>query len=207
MTINIRFPKSRKIRGAIVSLFAVCIAFALMGSSCSSSKTSKATTQLQNTSQNIKNQAETQLHNAEAYPVSQMQDSAELANLKERLLRTNSKDKIGYLYVLNNLGTPIGYYVTKGKVSSTGSQMLNEEQIDNCDDAHGNTGSAQCTISAMGDDGSYGPEEGGDRGIFFFTPSDVMIETDSDFIWSDAPLNVQVPLLVAATAAPTSKTR
>lgn len=85
--------------------------------------------------------------------------------------------------------------------------MLNEDQVVNCDDAHGNTGSAQCVISAMGDDGSYGPEEGGDRGIFFFTPTDVMIETDSDFIWSDAPLNVQVPQLITNAATPTTKNR
>lgn len=111
------------------------------------------------------------------YPKEQLSDPQERHNLAERLLRQNNPNKISYLYVLGGMtGKPIGYYVIKGKISSTQSQMTSSEfELD-----HGSYG--QSVVEAPGDDGSYGPNE---PGIFFFTTSGVMVQTDQGYILSD----------------------
>jgi hypothetical protein len=47
----------------------------------------------------------------------------------------------------------------------------------------------------MSDDGSYGPEEGGDAGVFFFTTSGVLVEWNGHWSYSDAPINLTTPAL------------
>jgi hypothetical protein len=42
------------------------------------------------------------------------------------------------------------------------------------------------------DDGSYG---NGDPGIFFFTADGAYVETDINYITSNQPINIDVPLL------------
>lgn len=126
------------------------------------------------------------------YPLSQMRDSLERRNLRERLLRFNKPQKIGYLYVMS-FGKFVGYYVVKGKVSSTQSQMTNGNQV--WDAGRGDTG--ETVVDSIGDDGSFGPNEGGDRGVFFFTATGVMVETTLDWVYSDAPLKIDVPNLLA----------
>lgn len=122
--------------------------------------------------------------NAVPYPEALMKDSLERRNLRDRLLRFNKPQKIGYLYVMS-FGKFVGYYVVKGKVSSTQSQMTNTQQA------------WEATIvSSIGDDGSFGPNEGGDKGIFFFTAQGVLVETTLDWIYSDAPLSIDVPNLL-----------
>jgi len=125
------------------------------------------------------------------YPLAQMRDSLERRNLRERLLRFNRPQKVGYLYVMS-FGKFVGYYVVKGKVSSTQSQMTNGNQVW---DGAGDQG--ETVVDSIGDDGSFGPNEGGDRGVFFFTATGVMVETTLDWIYSDAPLRIDVPNLLA----------
>lgn len=124
------------------------------------------------------------------YPLAQMRDSLERRNLRERLLRFNRPNKIGYLYVMS-FGKFVGYYVVRGKVSSTQSQMTSPVQVWNCGGADGG-----CQADSIGDDGSFGPNEGGDAGIFFFTATGVMVETTLDWVYSDAPLKIDVPNLL-----------
>lgn len=140
------------------------------------------------------------LTNAQPYPLSQMNDSAERANLRERLLRLNNPSKIGYLYELAQNGQVIGYYTIKGKPSSTGSQLTPTQNISNCDSS-----SAACVVTdSMGDDGSYGPEE---HGIFFFTTSGVLVEWSGMWQYSDAPLHLsQQPLITLDANAHPSTT-
>lgn len=145
----------------------------------------------QKAAETISDQIATQTETAVPYPISQMRDSLERRNLKERLLRFNKPDKVGYLYVMS-FGKFIGYYVVKGKVSSVQSQMTTTTQTWDCGGADGG-----CSVPSIGDDGSFGPNEGGDRGVFFFTSSGVMVETTLDWIYSDAPLNIDVPNLLA----------
>jgi hypothetical protein len=119
------------------------------------------------------------------YPVAELKDSLERRNLRERLLRTNQPNKIGYVYLLSFAGQPLGYYVIKGKVSSTDSQMTATDMV-----VDGTRGSV--TVPAPGDDGSYGKNE---PGIFFFTSEGSMVTTNLNYLYSDAPLPLNVPKL------------
>ena len=47
-----------------------------------------------------------------------------------------------------------------------------------------------CTNDAIGDDGSYGPDEGGDKGVFFFTTAGTLVETDQPFMVSSQPIKI-----------------
>lgn len=124
--------------------------------------------------------------NTVPYPLAEIAAAGgflELRNLRERLLRFNDPEKIGYVYLLSSLtGKPIGYHTIKGKVTSTQSQMTETEQITGKDNSYG------LTVASIGDDGSWGPEEGGDAGIFFFTTEGVMVETVMPWMYTDAPL-------------------
>lgn len=138
----------------------------------------------------ITNTYQKRLDAAVPYPLAQMHDSQERRNLRERLLRFNSPDKIGYVYLISLGGEYIGYYAIKGKVSSTESQMTITQQFQKpC----GNCG--WDTLDSMGDDGSYGHNEGGPNGVFFFTTNGVLVETDQYFVYSDSPLPVHAPNL------------
>jgi hypothetical protein len=111
-------------------------------------------------------------------------ESLELKNLKEKRNREEDPNSIRYLYVMN-FGKIVGYYVTKGKISSNGSQIGPETEIIN----GGGNGNV---VDSAQDDGSYGA---GDPGIFFFTTDNVMVVTSLDYIQSDQPLAVDVPRL------------
>lgn len=123
------------------------------------------------------------------YPLEAMKDSIERRNLRERLLRFNQANKIGYVYLLSSTGSVIAFYTIKGKVSSTQSQMTASERIDGRD-------CRECAnvIESPGDDGSYGPNE---DGIFFFTTEDVLVQWNGPYVYADAPLKVaSAPVLV-----------
>jgi hypothetical protein len=129
------------------------------------------------------------------YANSTPSDPLERKNLAARLEQYNSKGDTNYVYIFAwGSPTPIGYYVIKGKVSSTGSQMTATQITTNCGSGGG------CVLDAIGDDGSYGPEEGGQNGVFFFTASGTLVETDQPFVVSSQPIKlyVNVPQLDAA---------
>jgi hypothetical protein len=143
------------------------------------------------------------LENARPYPMGQMFDSAERANLIERLLRMNNPNKIGYVYEFAMSGQIIQHYTIKGKVSSTASQLTNTHNIvDMCSGSY-----CPVAVDSMGDDGSYGPEEGGENGIFFFTTNGVLVEYNGIWLYSDAPLGLSsAPLIkMDANAQPTTR--
>lgn len=130
------------------------------------------------------------------YPFSKAapSDPLERLNLAARLKQYNSAGDTNYVYIFAwGSPTPIGYYVIKGKVSSTGSQMTASQITSNCGNGDG------CVVDAIGDDGSYGPEEGGQYGVFFFTSTGTLVETDQPFVVSSAPIKlyVDVPQLDA----------
>ncbi len=140
----------------------------------------------------VSNQVAELAMTAVPYPLPQIQAKGgflELRNLRERLLRFNDANKIGYVYLVSLTGKPFGYYTIKGKISSTQSQMTVPVQGHNC------CGGGTWTTPSVGDDGSFGEEEGGSQGVFFFTTTGVMIETDQPFVYSDAPLPLSVPSL------------
>lgn len=115
-------------------------------------------------------------------------ETLEIKNLKEKKRREESASAIRYLYVMS-FGKPMGYYVTKGKISSNGSQMGPEDEIvRNCTSCDSGV-----VVDSAQDDGSYGD---GDPGIFFFTAEGTMVVTNLDYIQSDQPLAFNVPQLL-----------
>lgn len=140
--------------------------------------------------QALTEQAYQQQAKAVPYPASELTDSLERRNLKNRLLRTNKPNAIGYVYILGMNGDFVGYYVIKGKVSSTQSQMTTTDLVQGC----GSNSNYSCavTVQAPGDDGSYGANE---PGIFFFLSDGTMVTTSMDYIVSDQPLPVNAPKL------------
>lgn len=114
--------------------------------------------------------------------VSKPSDPLEMKNLAFRLQQYNSKNSTNYVYVFTFSGQVVGYYVIQGKVSSTGSQMTSTDVNVNC------ANNTSCTNLAPGDDGSYGPDEGGQFGVFFRTAGGALVETDLPFLVSNAPI-------------------
>jgi len=120
----------------------------------------------------------------QAQGTSQITNSLEKKNLEKKRDREERPDTERYLYVFT-YGTPVGYYITKGKISSNGSQIGPESEV-----VWSNSNGY--ILDSAKDDGTYGA---GDPGIFFFTSDDVMVETNFDYIQSDAPLAINVPRL------------
>lgn len=115
--------------------------------------------------------------------------SLEKTNLAEKRKREENPNAIGYVYLIS-FGKPMGYYVTKGKISSNGSQAGPEEDIVwTCKSGHG---CSPVVVDSAQDDGSYGD---GDPGIFFFTTEGAKVVTDLDYIQSDQPIAFDVPKL------------
>lgn len=112
-------------------------------------------------------------------------ESLEVKNLKKKKTREEKADMLRYVYLMN-YGNIVGYYVAKGKISSSGSQIGPESE------AIGSY-SAPAVVDSAKDDGSYGD---GDPGIFFYTADDVMVETSLDYVVSDQPLAIDVPRLL-----------
>lgn len=158
---------------------------------CSSSQQNSTTT-----AQSITEQAAKKLTTAEPYPLAQMNDSAELANLREKLLRWNDPNKIGYVTEMTQNGQIIASFTIKGKVSSTQSQILNTNYaFSPCPSCSG--GGAATTVDSMQDDGSNGPSE---PGVFFFTTSGVLVTWNGILQYSDAPLDLTSKPLITIDA-------
>lgn len=116
-------------------------------------------------------------------------ETLEKKNLELKRQREEDPNAVRYLY-LYSFGQPMGYYVTKGKISSSGSQRTPEQDnMWTC--AHGEC--SAIVVDGAKDDGSYGA---GDPGIFFFLADGTMIETNFDYLQADKPIAaVNVPLL------------
>jgi hypothetical protein len=164
----------------------------------SSSSASKA----QQANNNLAGTTYQEFASAVPYPYAHQapSDPLERLNLARRLTQYNSKGNTNYVYVFDFAGHVLGYYVIKGKVSSTSSQMTSTDVNVQC--GYGGTNES-CTNLAIGDDGSYGPDEGGQFGVFFFTTNGTLVETDQPFLVSSAPISIyaSVPQLDAPVAA------
>ena len=120
----------------------------------------------------------------------QIKNSQEMQNLQEKLRRDEaSKDKIGYVYLMT-FGKFIGYYTIKGKISSSGSQLAPEDEIQ-CK----TSSSESCqAVDGPQDDGTFGDD---DPGVFFFTTDGAMVVTSLDYLYADQPIAaaIDVPKL------------
>lgn len=114
--------------------------------------------------------------------------SLERDNLVKRFKLMNDRSVIMYMYIFNyGIEKPIGYYQVN-KVSSVNSQLTNPEQVIDAESYlnHHREGSGWLSIPSPAEDGSYG-ENG--NGIFGFTPDDIYIEHNMQYVVSTAPLN------------------
>ena len=115
------------------------------------------------------------------------EDTLEQRNLRKKIAIEEKSDQIGYVYLFDRSGNALGYYVVKGKVSSSGSQIAPEQEIickysgDSCQ-----------AVDSSQDDGTYGT---GDDGIFFFTSDGAFVHTNTDYLYSTTPLAVEAPEL------------
>jgi hypothetical protein len=116
-------------------------------------------------------------------------EGLEVKNLKEKAERENDPNATRYVYLwVPGDSTPVGYYVLKGKVSSSGSQVGPEmEIIDPCPADYCPT-----VVDSSKDDGSFGE---GDPGIFFFLANGTMTDTNLLYLSTDEPLPLDVPML------------
>jgi hypothetical protein len=113
--------------------------------------------------------------------------SLEKTNLERKLKLDDNPSIVGYVYIVS-FAKPMGYYVIKGKVSSSGSQIAPESEIvDPCSGSY-----CPSVVDGPQDDGTYGT---GDPGIFFFLTNGTMVVTSLDYIYSTQPLPIDVPRL------------
>lgn len=117
--------------------------------------------------------------------------SEEMHNLLERILRQNDPNHISYLYLfLPGVAQPLGYYVIKGKCSSTDSLPVNPTQP-----LYDGNGNATAIIDAAQLDGSFGTNE---QGIFCFldNAARTMITWSGVYFQSDSYIPLaHVPVL------------
>jgi hypothetical protein len=179
-------------------LIAATVLVGMVGSSAASCGDSnpKSATGAQNANNTLAGTEYQEFTGAVPYPFANQapSDPLERKNLARRLLTYNAKGDTNYVYIFTFSGQAIGYYVISGKVSSTSSQMTSTQINVSC-----GSNSAQCTNDSIGDDGSFGPEEGGGMGVFFYTSNGTLVETDQPFLVSSAPVAVyaSVPQLDA----------
>lgn len=178
---------------------AFVVTIPLMADSCNSHGPSKQSAAQR--SQTLTETYQQRLETAVPYPLDAMKDSVERRNLRERLLRFNRPDKIGYVYLLSDTGSVVAFYTIKGKISSTESQMTASDTSE----CHGGDYCSGTVVrQSPGDDGSYGPNE---PGVFFFTTEDVLVQWNGKFVYADAPLKVTTaPLIVETPGAKPSST-
>lgn len=114
-------------------------------------------------------------------------DSLELKNLAAKRDLENNPDTTRYVYAMN-YGQIVGYWVAKGKISSSGSQIAPEQDLIKLYEGQ----TDRFILDSAKDDGSYGES---DPGIFFFTPEGNMIETSLDYVVSTQPMTLDVKRL------------
>lgn len=170
-TLTIKLPSRRAITKAIAALTGAAL---LVGMVACSSQTAE---------EKARDKAQ---QSASAAPGV---DTLEQKNLKEKRSREENPNAIGYVYLLS-FGKVMGYYVTKGKISSNGSQAGPENDIVWTCKSH--NGCSPVVVDSKQDDGSYGD---GDPGIFFFTTEGAKVVTSLDYVQSDQPLPFDVPKL------------
>lgn len=125
------------------------------------------------------------------FPKEAIQQPLERINVAEKLKRDSNPNRISYVYLLSLDGKVIAHFVVKGKVSSSGSQLLPTQEIRDCGT------DCDLAIDAAGDDSTYGPTE---PGIFFFTTGGQLITWSGDYVQSDRQLDIKTPISLVADA-------
>jgi len=113
--------------------------------------------------------------------------SLERDNLTKRLERWNNPNKISYIYLLSDMGSVIGYFPIKGKVSSVNSKLTTTSQLLYADASVGD--SASGVVESADIDGSYGSN--GDA-VFWFLVDGTYMEWNGKYFLSDRPVKLSI---------------
>lgn len=163
-------------KGAVAALVGAGLYLALGANSCTAEP-----------SQDAKQRA------ADANKVQRTGDSLEQKNLERKIKAEENPNRVGYVYCfVPGDRIPVGYYVVKGKVSSSGSQLEPENVV--MDDPHGDASAGSVVVDGPQDDGTYGE---GDPGKFFFLASGAEVDTEliTHYSTEPIPMYVNAPLL------------
>ncbi len=106
---------------------------------------------------------------------------------KKRLEREEDTNAERYVYLMS-FGQIVGYYVIKGGVYSSATQLAPEQEII----CKYETAEGCLAVDSAKDNGTYGQDEGG---VFFFTADGTLVETSLEYIQSDQPLPIDTPRL------------
>lgn len=174
----------KKVFVSAVLLIALALLMSASADSCSSEPSARQVTEVAQ-----KTTAETALVSVPIPTVSYFQERRTIAKWTERW----DKPAIATYVYLVSFGTIIGYYVADGKPASTQSYLFAEEQI--VDDPYGSYDAGGQVVSAPDIDGTNGTNN---PGIRFFTAEGTAVEwagSGASYIYSDAPLPLNVPRL------------
>ncbi len=127
-------------------------------------------------------------------PIPKLKTSLERENLKKRAEFINDANRLGYVYLLSDMGSVISQYTVKGKVSSLNSLLTTPQQI--VDDPFASMGDGGQVVDSPDLDGSYGTNP---EGIFFFTTEGVYVEWSGKYIYSSEQMDVQTPVSLTRT--------
>lgn len=132
---------------------------------------------------------ENQVNLITSQPAPQLKWSNERDNIIKRALRFNDPNKLGYIYLFALSGEPIAYSVVKGKVSCISSYAVPDENIVNGEEmiGHWAEGAYPVVVQQPDIDGSYGTNG---EGIFWFDENDVMWQWNSEYLYTDQPVNI-----------------
>lgn len=126
-------------------------------------------------------------------PFPNITDSLERRMLIERLLRFQDPNKVGWMYLISQNGTVYNQFVVHGKPSSTQSSLTPAWQASDND---GQSTNVKILVPSPADDGSFGPNEGGDQGLSFFTAEGCLVETAPGWVYSDCQQNISDSYIV-----------
>ncbi len=125
-------------------------------------------------------------------PAPSLDQSAERANLIERLKLLNTQNLTGYIYLMGENGQVVANYVTNGKASSLNAYLTADSKLTKGDGTPCSYLSDSCFETEMPDlDGTYGKNA---DGIFFFTSDGAYLEWYGPYLWSNQPLKINTPV-------------
>ncbi len=119
--------------------------------------------------------------------------NAEIENIKKRLELTSDPGLIGFVVLINRVGSPVLYTPTKGKVTSGGKRLTPSQQLKSCDKGEAR---GDCVMKAPSDEGTHGSSNPYN---YFFSTSGQYYQTNMEYLFSDQPFRLTEQPLVVVT--------
>lgn len=122
-------------------------------------------------------------------PIPDLSNSLERKNIIKRLRLFEDENKVSYIYLIS-FGKVMAFYPIKGKVSSGGKRLTNDQQLVKGYTPGGQYGYSQEKSDVMNApelDGTYG--KSGDY-IFFWTTDGTYCQWNEAYLLSDRPLKL-----------------